>query len=97
MTRIQLVFSQGAHSRRRPHCVPNTQLNGELYSCQGLQGVAEQNSVDLCWDLLMDSSFDELLPPFYSTDERRRFRQLVVNSVMATDIMDKELKGTSQQ
>jgi hypothetical protein len=25
-------------------------------------------------------------------DERKRFRQLVVNSVMATDIMDKDLK-----
>jgi hypothetical protein len=41
----------------------------------------------------MDSIFDELRAAIYSTDdERKRFRQLVVNSVMATDIMDKELK-----
>jgi hypothetical protein len=41
----------------------------------------------------MDSNFDILRAAIYSTvDERKRFRQLVVNSVMATDIMDKELK-----
>jgi hypothetical protein len=44
------------------------------------KSVAEQNSVDLCWDLLMDSSFDKLRAAIYSTvDERKRFRQLVVN------------------
>jgi hypothetical protein len=29
----------------------------------------------------------------YSNDDELRFRQLVVNSVMATDIMDKDLKS----
>jgi len=42
----------------------------------------------------MDSSFDQLRAAIYSTDvEKKRFRQLVVNSVMATDIMDKDLKN----
>jgi hypothetical protein len=41
----------------------------------------------------MDSNFDDLRAAIYSTeDERKRFRQLVVNSVMAIDIMDKDLK-----
>ena len=34
----------------------------------------------------------KLFVPLHSTSELRRFRELVVNSVMATDIMDKELK-----
>jgi len=58
------------------------------------KSVAEQNSVDLCWNLLMDSDYTELRQTIYGTDgELKRFRQLVVNSVMATDIVDKELKN----
>jgi hypothetical protein len=30
---------------------------------------------------------------FATTAEKNRFRQLIVNSVMATDIMDKDLKA----
>jgi hypothetical protein len=42
--------------------------------------------------------FDKLRAAIYSTvDERKRFRQLVVNSVMATDIMDKDLKILQKQ
>lgn len=56
------------------------------------RSVAEQNSVDVAWELLMDPAFANLRETIYqSEDEMRRFRQLVVNSVMATDIMDKEL------
>jgi hypothetical protein len=41
----------------------------------------------------MDFSFRELRMAIYSNaDELKRFRQLVVNTVMATDIMDKDLK-----
>lgn len=40
----------------------------------------------------MDDSLAELRAAIYSDEsEMRRFRQLVVNSVMATDIMDKDL------
>jgi hypothetical protein len=49
--------------------------------------------VDLAWSLLMDDSYRTLRHAIYSTkDELQRFRQLVVNSVMATNIVDKELK-----
>jgi hypothetical protein len=54
--------------------------------------VAEQNSVDVAWALLMDDSFSAIRVIYSNDDELKRFRQLVVNSVMATDIMDKDLK-----
>ena len=41
----------------------------------------------------MESRFENLRRQIYATKEEfQRFRQLVVNSVMATDIMDKDLK-----
>jgi hypothetical protein len=55
------------------------------------KGVAEQNSVDLCWDLLMDSTLTRYAPPSGGEGSV----SVCVNSVMA-DIMDKDL-GTSQQ
>jgi class 3 adenylate cyclase len=95
LTQFACVFSALIHDADHTG-VPNTQLNLEnstLAKVYKNKSVAEQNSVDLCWDLLMDSNFDELRAAIYSTvDERKRFRQLVVNSVMATDIMDKDLK-----
>ena len=57
------------------------------------KSVAEQNSVDLAWNLLMSPKYHALRSAIYSNDvEMRRFRQLVVNSVMATDIADKDQK-----
>ena len=54
--------------------------------------VAEQNSVDLAWDILMSPEYKELQACIYNTkEELERFRSIVVNVVMATDIMDKEL------
>jgi hypothetical protein len=50
--------------------------------------------VDLAWNLFMDEQFRDLRYSLCSTDEEmRRFRQLVVNSVMATDIMDRDLRA----
>lgn len=76
--------------------VPNTQLvkeNTTLAQLYKNRSVAEQNSLDLSWKLFMDKRYDDfrkLLCP--TVVELRRFRQLVVNCVMATDIMDRELK-----
>jgi len=76
--------------------VPNAQLVKEktpIANAYKNKSVAEQNSVDIAWDLLMDQSFAALRGVIYCNDSGlRRFRQLVVNSVMATDIVDKELK-----
>lgn len=76
--------------------VPNTQLmkeNKEMSDFYKNKSVAEQNSVDLAWDLLMDEGFKDLRATIYGSErDLKRFRQLIVNSVMATDVMDKDLK-----
>ena len=56
------------------------------------RSIAEQNSIDVAWEVLMESQYTELRHTIYtSTSELKRFRQLVVNTVMATDIFDREL------
>jgi hypothetical protein len=76
--------------------VPNAQLVKEMSPIAQFynnQSAAEQNSVDLAWALLMDPDYADLRRTIYWTEsELKRFRQLVVNSVMATDIVDKDLK-----
>jgi 3'5'-cyclic nucleotide phosphodiesterase len=54
--------------------------------------VAEQNSVDVAWQMLMNHKYSELRDCIYSSDvEEKRFRELVVDAVLATDIADKDL------
>lgn len=57
------------------------------------QSVAELHSINICWSILMGKEFDHFRSMLCSSvDEQQRFRQLVVNCVLATDITDKELK-----
>jgi hypothetical protein len=57
------------------------------------KSIAEQNSVDLAWDLLMDPTYTDLQMAIYTNhEELNRFRQLVVNIVLVTDIFDKNMK-----
>jgi class 3 adenylate cyclase len=76
--------------------VPNSQLVKEGAPVAELyhnKSVAEQNSFDIAWDLLMEPAYKNLRGAIYVTSgEFRRFRQLVINTVMATDIIDKDLK-----
>eukprot|EP00977_Amphora_coffeiformis_P009574 scaffold2204_cov166-Amphora_coffeaeformis.AAC.34 len=56
------------------------------------KSVAEQNSLDVAWDVLMDSHFREMREYIFETNEElARFRQVVVNTVLSTDIFDPEL------
>jgi hypothetical protein len=95
LTQFSCVFSALVHDVDHVG-VPNTQLvqeNTELANRYNGKSVAEQNSVDLAWDLLMMDRFENFRHTIYVTQsDFDRFRQLVVNSVMATDIMDKDLK-----
>jgi hypothetical protein len=81
--------------------VPNATLVEEgtdLAQLYNNKSVAEQNSVDLAWDLLQEPSYSALRACIYETEEElQRFRQLVVNAVMATDICDKELGALRKQ
>ena len=96
LTQFACVFSALIHDVDHAG-VSNTQLvneNVELASKYGLKSVAEQNSIDLAWELLMSDEYIELRDAICATkSELARFRQLVVNAVMATDIMDKDLKN----
>ena len=96
LTQFACVFSALIHDVDHTG-VPNSTLvkeNAHIAAFYKGQAVAEQNLVDLAWHLLMDDSYSELRAAIYgSDDELKRFRQLVVNSVMATDIMDKDLKA----
>lgn len=54
--------------------------------------VAEQRSIQVAWDTLMNAKFTDLRRCIYQTENKKqRFRQLLVNAVIATDIADKDL------
>ncbi|CAJ1935354.1 unnamed protein product [Cylindrotheca closterium] len=58
------------------------------------RSVAEQNSFVLSWNLFMSDRFATLREHLCATPaEIIRFRELAVNAVMATDIVDKDLKN----
>jgi class 3 adenylate cyclase len=96
LTQFACIFAALIHDADHPG-VPNGQLIIEKASIAAAyreKSIAEQNSVDLAWELLMDETFIDLRRCIYQTEsEFKRFRELVVNAVMATDIMDKDLKA----
>ncbi len=96
MTHFAVVFSALIHDTDHKG-VSNPQLSKEIPALgerYRFQSVAEQNSVDISWDLLMQSKYSDLQKCIFSTkEEYARFRQLVVNTVLATDIFDPELKA----
>jgi hypothetical protein len=75
--------------------VSNAQLCKEDESMAALyknKSVAEQNSLDIAWAVLVSEKYEELRATLFATRaDRLRFRQVVVNIVLATDIFDKEL------
>ena len=96
LTQFACVFSALIHDVDHTG-VPNTTLVSEhtdIASKYNNRSVAEQNSLDLAWAELMDESrYVELRATmFVNRAELVRFRKLVVNGVMATDIADKDLK-----
>lgn len=95
LTRFAVVFSAMIHDVDHTGA-SNMQLVKEKAPVAKIykgKSVAEQNSIDLAWDLLMEPTYENLRRAIYTTEaEFKRFRELVVNTVMATDIMDKDLK-----
>lgn len=83
LTQFACVFSALIHDVDHTG-VPNSQLVKEKTSLAAYyndKSIAEQNSVELSWGLLMDENYEDLRAIIYSThDELVRFRQLVVNS-----------------
>jgi hypothetical protein len=94
LTQFACVFSALIHDIGHTG-VPNGQLAKEfplIANKYRNQSLAEQRSVDIAWELLMAPCYSNLRKCIYCTKEDRDlFRQLVVNSVIATDIFDPEL------
>jgi 3'5'-cyclic nucleotide phosphodiesterase/Adenylate and Guanylate cyclase catalytic domain len=94
LTQFAMVYSALIHDVDHKG-VPNNQLakeNDPVAAAYQNRSPAEQNSIDIAWSLLMKDEYQDLRAAIYATpDELVRFRQLVVNAVMATDIMDKDL------
>lgn len=95
LTHFACAFAALIHDVDHPG-VPNTQLVKEgtaLAKKYRNRSVTEQHSVDVAWELLMSEHYKALRETICpSQQELERFRQLVVNGVMATDIFDKDLK-----
>jgi 3'5'-cyclic nucleotide phosphodiesterase len=100
VTQLAILFSAIIHDIDH-RGVSNIQLLNEqpgMAARYKNKSVAEQNSLDIAWKLLMSDSFAELRSCiFENKEEMRRFRQVVVNAVMATDIMDKDLNDLRKQ
>eukprot|EP00934_Nitzschia_sp_Nitz4_P008385 Nitzschia sp. Nitz4//scaffold169_size48518//44621//48512//NITZ4_007081-RA/size48518-processed-gene-0.84-mRNA-1//1//CDS//3329538415//8375//frame0 len=100
LTQFTLVFCALVHDVDHAG-VSNFQLIKEGATIAKLyknKSVAEQNSVDLAWDLLMDPNYKELQKAIYASDEElKRFRQLMVNIVLATDIFDADMKAIRER
>ncbi|KAL3936122.1 MAG: hypothetical protein SGBAC_008490 [Bacillariaceae sp.] len=99
-THFALVFSALIHDVDHSG-VPNTQLTKEKSiiadSYKG-KSVAEQNSIEIAWNLLMEPCYKDLREVLFTTaEEVSRFRRLVVIFVMATDIADQELAKFRKQ
>jgi class 3 adenylate cyclase len=94
LTQFSVVLSALVHDIDHSG-VPNSRLSQEqerLAQIYHGKSIAEQNSVDIAWGLLMDERFDALRMVIYSTvEDLKRFRQMMVHTVLATDIMDQEL------
>ncbi|CAB9506819.1 Receptor-type guanylate cyclase gcy [Seminavis robusta] len=100
LTQFACAFSALIHDLDHQG-VPNAVLMKEgspLAEKYNQKSLAEQNSIDLAWGLLADPSYGKLLKTVCCDEvDFRRFRQLVVNSVCATDIMDKELGAARKE
>ena len=100
LTQFAVVFAALVHDVDH-RGVPNFVLAKEEPEMADLyqhQAIAEQNSLDIAWNVLMEPSFDELRRTIYQTEaELKRFRQLVVNCLLATDIFDAGLKSLREQ
>ena len=95
LTQFAIVFSALMHDANHPG-VPNAVLVQEqtVEAQRYRQSIAEQHSIDLVWKLLLSPAYTELRSCIYRTpQEFQRFRQLVVNTVLATDIVDKDLNA----
>jgi hypothetical protein len=95
LMQFALVFSALIHDVDHTG-VSNAQLvkEGDSLAVEyNNKSVAEQRSIRVAWDILMEDQFSDLRSCIYTSEvEKLRFRQLIVNAVISTDIFDKDLQ-----
>jgi len=93
LAQFVIVFSSLVHDVDHQG-VPNAQLVKEhdpLCEKYDNRSVAEKRSIAIAWDILMEDRFVDLQGAIFTNSrEMMRFRQLLMNTVLATDIADKE-------
>jgi hypothetical protein len=99
-TQFAILFASLIPSIDHPG-VPNARAakeRKEMARALGGTSVTEANAFLLAWDLLLDADFRELRHAIASTkEEARRFRQIVVTSVMSTDASDPSLRSAREE
>lgn len=94
LTQFAIVFAALIHDVDHTG-VPNAQLVKEKAHVASLyknRSIAEQNSLELAWEMLMSRDYRDLQRAIFANqDELLRFRQLIVNVVLATDIFDPDM------
>jgi len=99
LAQLAVVFAALVHDVDHTG-VPNAILIGEkpeLGAKYNNKSVAENNSIMVAWSVLMEPGFENLRACMFGTDkDRDRFRQLLINVVIATDIADRERKQKEQ-
>jgi hypothetical protein len=93
LAQFVIVFSSLVHDVDHQG-VPNAQLVKEhdpLCDKYDNKSVAEKRSIAVAWEILMEDRFHDLQGVIFTNSrEMIRFRQLLMNTVLATDIADKE-------
>lgn len=92
LTQFSMALASLIHDVDHPG-VPNSRLIQENHPLAGRyqqKSMHEQNALDKSWRLLLDPKYTNLRRTIYkSTSEFQRFRQVLVNTVISTDILDK--------
>ena len=95
LVEFAIAFSALVHDVDHPG-VPNSQLVDEdAYLAKKYDNcsIAEQNSLDSAWNLFTKPSYKNLRACIFpNPEEMKRFRLLVVNLILATDLWDTNLR-----
>ena len=84
MTQFAVVLSALIHDVDHTG-VPNAVLvneGAEIATLYKNKSVAEQNSVDIAWDLLMDEGFKDLRDLIYTTEVRKDWAFSIADNVL---------------
>jgi class 3 adenylate cyclase len=99
MVQLAIVFAMLVHSLEHRGC-PNSELVRQNDPCSKQyegKSITEQHSIDTAWDLFMDPGYKDLRSMmFRKSTDIMEFRRLFVNSVIATDLEDAELKASQE-